>query len=155
MVFEKDALFDSLKVWENVMFKSLSKKKKSDLILESITFLQMVGLSDKDANLFPSELSGGMKKRVAIARAISHHPSFLLLDEPTAGLDPVKTNMIFDIIKKLNKELQITVLAVSSDVKGAIKYFEEFVVIDKSGVHWKGKKSSLLKKPTKLIKDLL
>ena len=155
MVFEKDALFDSLKVWENVMFKSLSKKKKSDLILESITFLQMVGLSDKDANLFPSELSGGMKKRVAIARAISHHPSFLLLDEPTAGLDPVKTNMIFDIIKKLNKELQITVLAVSSDVKGAIKYFEEFVVIDKSGVHWKGKKSSLLKKPTKLIRDLL
>ena len=76
MVFEKDALFDSLKVWENVMFKSLSKKKKSDLILESITFLQMVGLSDKDANLFPSELSGGMKKRVAIAVAISHHPSF-------------------------------------------------------------------------------
>ncbi len=155
MVFEKDALFDSLKVWENVMFKSLNKKKKSQLILESIPFLKMVGLSDRDANLFPAELSGGMKKRVAIARAISHHPNFLLLDEPTAGLDPVKTNMIFDIVKKLNKELKITVLAVSSDVKGALRYFDEFIVIEKSKIHWQGERSALLKKPSNLIRDLL
>ena len=155
MVFEKDALFDSLKVWENVMFKSLSKKKKSELISDSKSFLKMVGLSDRDAELFPAELSGGMKKRVAIARAISHHPRFLLLDEPTAGLDPVKTNMIFDIVKKLSKQLKITVLAVSSDVKGAINYFDQFVVIENSKVHWFGKKKELLKKPTKLIKNLL
>ena len=155
MVFEKDALFDSLKVWENVMFKSLNKKRKSQLILESIPFLKMVGLSDRDANLFPAELSGGMKKRVAIARAISHHPNFLLLDEPTAGLDPVKTNMIFDIVKKLNKELKITVLAVSSDVRGALRYFDEFIVIEKSKIHWQGERSALLKKPSNLIRDLL
>ena len=155
MVFEKDALFDSLKVWENVMFKSLSKKKKSELISDSKSFLKMVGLSDRDAELFPAELSGGMKKRVAIARAISHHPRFLLLDEPTAGLDPVKTNMIFDIVKKLSKQLKITVLAVSSDVKGAINYFDQFVVIENSKVHWFGKKKELLKKPTRLIKNLL
>ena len=90
MVFEKDALFDSLKVWENIMFKSLTKKR-IELITKSVSLLKMVGLSKRDANLFPSELSGGMKKRVAIARAISHQPNFLLLDEPTAGLDPVKT----------------------------------------------------------------
>ena len=155
MVFEKDALFDSLKVWENVMFKSLSKKKKLELISDSKSFLKMVGLSDRDAELFPAELSGGMKKRVAIARAISHHPRFLLLDEPTAGLDPVKTNMIFDIIKRLSKQLKITVLAVSSDVKGAINYFDQFVVIENSKVHWLGEKKKLLKKPTKLIKNLL
>ena len=155
MVFEKDALFDSLKVWENIMFKSLTKKKESELITKSVSLLKMVGLSKRDANLFPSELSGGMKKRVAIARAISHQPNFLLLDEPTAGLDPVKTNMIFDIVKKLNKKLKITVLAVSSDVKGAIKYFDEFIVVENTKIHWKGSRASLLKKPTKLIKDLV
>ena len=155
MVFEKDALFDSLKVWENIMFKSLTKKKESELITKSVSLLKMVGLSKRDANLFPSELSGGMKKRVAIARAISHQPNFLLLDEPTAGLDPVKTNMIFDIVKKLNKKLKITVLAVSSDVKGAIKYFDEFIVVENTKIHWRGTRASLLKKPTKLIKDLI
>ena len=155
MVFEKDALFDSLKVWENIMFKSLTKKKESELITKSVSLLKMVGLSKRDANLFPSELSGGMKKRVAIARAISHQPNFLLLDEPTAGLDPVKTNMIFDIVKKLNKKLKITILAVSSDVKGAIKYFDEFIVVENTKIHWKGSRASLLRKPTKLIKDLI
>ena len=155
MVFDKDALFDSLKVWENIMFKSLTKKKESELITKSVSLLKMVGLSKRDANLFPSELSGGMKKRVAIARAISHQPNFLLLDEPTAGLDPVKTNMIFDIVKKLNKKLKITILAVSSDVKGAIKYFDEFIVVENTKIHWRGTRASLLKKPTKLIKDLI
>ena len=149
MVFEKDALFDSLKVWENIMFKSLNKKK-SELISNSKSFLKIVGLSDKDAELFPAELSGGMKKRVAIARAISHNPSFLLLDDPTAGLDPVKTNMIFDIVKKLSKQLKITVLAVSSDIKGAMNYFDEFVVIEDSKVHWSGKKNDLVKNPQNL-----
>ena len=96
-----------------------------------------------------------MRKRVAIARAISHDPKFLLLDEPTAGLDPVKTNMIFDIIKKLSSEMNITVLAVSSDVKGALNYFSEIVVLDQSKIHWKGKVSAFRRKPTRLISKLL
>ena len=154
MVFEKDALFDSMKVWENIMFKSLNNEKLY-LIEKSQKLLKKVGLNVKDAFLYPSELSGGMRKRVAIARAISHEPKFLLLDEPTAGLDPVKTNMIFDIISNLCKEFNITMLTVSSDVKSALKYFKEFIVLDDAKIHWQGSRKEFLKKPTLLIKELL
>ena len=155
VVFQKDALFDSLTVWQNIMFKSLGKQKQNDLVEQATLLLAKVGLNKNDAFLFPAELSGGMKKRVAIARAVSHSPKYLLLDDPTAGLDPVKTNVIFKIIKEVSRELKTTVLAISSDMKGVIKYFNQIVVLKDSNLHWKGKVSDAKKNPTVHIKDLL
>ena len=155
VVFQKDALFDSLRVWENIMFRSLNKKPRDELIRTTFKILDKVGLEKNDAFLSPSELSGGMRKRVAIARAISHKPNFLILDEPTAGLDPIKTNVIFEIIKRFSQDFKTTLIVVTSDMKGAIRYFKQFLVLKDCGLHWMGTVSELKRKPTKHISELL
>ena len=154
VVFQKDALFDSLTVWENIMFRSLNNFSKDELIEKSFSILKKVGLERNDAFLFPAELSGGMRKRVAIARAISHNPKFLVLDEPTAGLDPIKTNVIFNIIKKLSKINNTTLIVVTSDMRGVLKYFEEVLVLENSSLHWWGSVSQIKERPTKHLKKL-
>lgn len=154
VVFQKDALFDSLKVWENIMFRSLSDYDEDALIKKSFRILRKVGLAKNDAFLYPSELSGGMRKRVAIARAISHNPRFLILDEPTAGLDPIKTNIIFDIIQRLSSREKTTLIVVTSDMKGVLKYFKEVVVLEDTKLNWVGTVRDIKKKPTNYIKGL-
>lgn len=122
MLFQSGALFDSMKVWENVAFVLLQRKMDRDEAREvAIKKLAMVGLKADVADLNPSELSGGMRKRVALARAICHDPQIIFYDEPTTGLDPITADVINDLIIKLQKELKCTSVVITHDMHSAFK----------------------------------
>lgn len=120
MVFQSAALFDSLTVGENVGFSLVRRTKmsKSEIIKTVAEKLEMVGLSGIE-NMMPSELSGGMRKRVSLARAISMNPKIVLYDEPTTGLDPIRSEEINNLISKLHDELKVTSIVVTHDMKSA------------------------------------
>jgi phospholipid/cholesterol/gamma-HCH transport system ATP-binding protein len=120
MVFQHGALWDSMTVGQNIdlalnIRQGLSETQRTRLIKES---LELVGLEDTEF-LYPEELSGGMVKRAAIARAIAARPKYILYDEPTTGLDPVLSNMVIDLILKLDRELEVTSLIISHDIHNA------------------------------------
>src|SRR5207249_1824240 len=116
-LFQEGALFDSLTVWENVAFglRYLTDTPETKFRQVAQDKLGMVGLKGVE-DYRPSELSGGMKKRVALARAIAAEPSYILYDEPTTGLDPIMTDIISDLILELKSKLGVTAIAVTHDL---------------------------------------
>ena len=122
MLFQMAALFDSMNVWENVGFALMRQKnmKLKDVKEIAIEKLKMVGLVGVE-NLSPAELSGGMKKRVGLARAIAHEPEILLYDEPTTGLDPITADAINDLIVEMRERLSVTSVAITHDMNSAYK----------------------------------
>jgi len=130
MLFQSAALFDSITVWENVGFVLLRENRmKKEAVKEiAIEKLKMVGLSGAE-EMMPSELSGGMKKRVGLARAIAHDPGILLYDEPTTGLDPIMADTINDLILEMHGKLSVTSVAITHDMRSAYKIADRIAML--------------------------
>ena len=139
MLFQRSGLFDSLPTWQNVAFRLLQSDVERDRAKQvAVDKLAMVGLDADVAELSPAELSGGMQKRVGIARAICTDPEILLLDEPTAGLDPIMSNVINDLILDLVRELGCTAISVDSDMAGAQRLGDRIAMLHGGRIIWDG-----------------
>ena len=130
MLFQMSALFDSMTVWENVGFALLRNKSMHDKEIKARATekLRLVGLSGVE-NLMPAELSGGMKKRVGLARAIAHEPEILLYDEPTTGLDPIMADAINELIVEMKNTLSVTSVAITHDMNSAYKIADRIAML--------------------------
>lgn len=147
MLFQGGALFDSLPVWKNITFgsaqrgqKKLTKAEAHDLAVEK---LAAVGLRADVADLLPSELSGGMQKRVGLARAIAANPEIIFFDEPTTGLDPIMADVINDLIVSCVKQLGATTLTITHDMASARKIAHRIAMIYKGKIIWEGPVSAI------------
>jgi phospholipid/cholesterol/gamma-HCH transport system ATP-binding protein len=139
-LFQGGALFDSMTVYENVAFpmRENGRFKESDIRQRVASKLAMVGLDGTQGKM-PAELSGGMRKRVALARAIALDPEVVLYDEPTTGLDPIRSDVINELILKLNDELHVTSVVVTHDMTSAFKVADRLVMLSEGKVIAEGK----------------
>jgi phospholipid/cholesterol/gamma-HCH transport system ATP-binding protein len=156
MLFQGGALFDSQTVEENVMFPldmftDLSREEK----LHRVNFcLEKVKLVGKN-NLYPAELSGGMKKRAALARAIANNPMYLFCDEPNSGLDPKTSIVIDNLIKDITEEFNITTVIITHDMNSVLEIGENIMFIHKGENYWTGDKTQILKTTNKELFDFV
>jgi len=140
MTFQKSGLFDSMPVWENVAFQVLQSHRMSTAEAKGLAIdkLAAVGLDAPTADLYPAELSGGMQKRVGLARAIANDPDVLFLDEPTAGLDPIMTNIINELILDVVGKLGATVVSITSDMSSLKVIANRVAMIHEGRIIWDG-----------------
>lgn len=141
MLFQGAALFDSLSVWQNVAFRLLrgaSRKPKAEARAIAIEKLQRVGLGADVADLFPAELSGGMQKRVGLARAIAADPQVIFFDEPTTGLDPIMSGVINDLIRSIVTELGVTAITITHDMTSVRAIADKVAMLHGGLLRWQG-----------------
>ena len=156
MVFQGSALFDSMTVLENVMFplKMLTKKKDNEIIERAKNAINRVEL-DKAIKKLPSELSGGMQKRVAIARAIVMNPKYLFCDEPNSGLDPKTAIVIDNLIQEITKEYNITTVINSHDMNSVMEIGEKIIFLENGTKNWEGSNKEIFSTKNKSITDFV
>ena len=140
MLFQGGALFDSMKVWENIAFglvqgQQMPKDQAHDIAIQK---LQQVGLTAQTGDLFPAEISGGMQKRVSLARAIATNPEIIFFDEPTTGLDPIMADVINNLIVDCVKDLGATAVTITHDMTSARKIADHVAMIYEGQIIWNG-----------------
>lgn len=145
MLFQGGALFDSLPIWENVSFGLIhdggtSRAEGREIALKN---LKSVGLGENVMELFPAELSGGMQKRVSLARAITTNPEIIFFDEPTTGLDPIMADVINDLIISCTRELGATAVSITHDLGSARKIADRVAMIYEGKIIWDGQAKNI------------
>ncbi len=141
MLFQGAALFDSLPVWQNVAFRLMRgrlKRPKSEAREIAIEKLRRVGLKPDVADLYPSELSGGMQKRVGLARAIAAEPEIIFFDEPTTGLDPIMSGVINDLIREIVVEMGATAMTITHDMSSVRAIADKIAMLHDGVIQWTG-----------------
>ncbi len=141
MLFQGGALFDSLRVWENVAFRLLRghhKRPKHEAREIALEKLRRVGLKPQVADLYPGELSGGMQKRVGLARAIAADPGIIFFDEPTTGLDPIMAGVINDLIREIVTEMGATAITITHDMSSVRAIADRVAMLHAGRIQWTG-----------------
>ena len=156
MLFQGGALFDSMNIEENVMFplRMFGNKKRDEMLERVNEVLKRVDLENVN-NKFPAEISGGMKKRVSIARAIVNKPKYLFCDEPNSGLDPKTATLIDNLIQDITKENNITTIVVTHDMNSVMEIGEKIVLLKKGDLVWEGTHKEIFKTDNEDIIDFV
>ena len=157
VTFQNGALFDSLNVWENITFKQTrffgynkkAAKEKALLIIKNLE------LNENILELYPSELSGGMQKRIAIARAICDQPQILFFDEPTSGLDPITGKVINDLIHKTVRKLGVSAITITHDISSINNLASRVILLDSNTIAWSGRPNDMEKSKNRIVQQFL
>jgi phospholipid/cholesterol/gamma-HCH transport system ATP-binding protein len=148
MLFQGAALFDSLPVWQNVAFRLMrgpARMKRDAARAAALEKLARVGMAPESADLYPAELSGGMQKRVGLARAIAGEPPILFFDEPTAGLDPILAAVINALIREIVTEMGATALTITHDMRTLRDVADRVTMLHEGRFYWQGSAAEALK----------
>ena len=157
ITFQHGALFDSLRNWENIVFKIKNREKLSnkDAEILAVSIIKKLGLEPKILNLYPSEISGGMQKRIAIARAICGNPKILLFDEPTSGLDPVTGSLIDELIITAVRTVGGSAITITHDMASVCRIADKVILIDNQTISWSGTPREMLNSTNSKIKEFI